>query len=318
MSLTIQLLIKDNERTLEKSILSILPLKSHIKAVDFGSKDDSLEICRKHNIQVIRLQDGDRSKIRNEMMGDGWNFYIQPWEVLISGHEYLVKLPPTGPLSYYIDIYQGQVVTRDIRLWRDLTFRYPIFETIIDRKAQKLGEVIIWSDNPPKRDILPRIEEWKSKSGSIEPLYYEAWAMLQDEKYDSFVAIATHYLSLDSHSKSAVMLRYYLAQIQAYINKEMGKATRNILPCIVAKPLMAEFWCLLGDILYSRKKYKKAREFYENAVVLGERRKGDDDWPVEIAKYKEHPDKMIASCREMVAGTKLFGPQKVSSRHLSH
>ena len=310
MSLTIQLLIKNNEKTLEESILSILPLKSPINAIDLGSKDDSLKICRKYGIETTTIKEDDYSKIRNEMLGDDWNFYIQPWEVLISGHDAIVKVA-AGPLSYYLDIYQGEIVTREIRLWRNLKFQYPIFETIIDKKAQKLAGTVIWSGNPPKRgDMLDRIEKWRSRSGSIEPYYYEAWAMLQDERYDSFIAIATHYLSLDSQSKSAVMLRYYLAQIQAHIQKDMGQATRSILPCIVAKPLMAEFWCFLGDIFYCRKKYKKAVEFYTNAIILGEKREGDDNWPVEIVKYKDYPEKMIASCNEITAGATLYGSQK--------
>jgi tetratricopeptide (TPR) repeat protein len=317
MALTIQLLIKNNETTLEKTFQSILPLKGHIKAIDLGSKDDSQEICRQYGVEIFKTtNEKDYAKLRNEMLGDDWNFYIHPWEILVSGHEQIEKAqlaaePRVGPYSYHLDVYQGDTVTREIRLWRDHRFSYPIFETILDKKSRKLPDIAIWSGVAPKEEgLLERIDEWKHKSGSIEPYYYEAWAMLQSGKYDSFITIATHYLSLDSKSKSAIMLRYYLAQVQGYLLKDIGQATRSIMPCVIARPLMAEFWCFLADMIYSRKKYKKAIELYTNAMMLGKRRPGDDDWPVEIAKYKEYPEKMIASSKEISSGIELYGSQK--------
>ena len=62
---------------------------------------------------------------------------------------------------------------------------------------------------------------------------------------------------------------------------------------------MAEFWCLLGDAYYKNRNYIKAMSFYENAIFLGSRRKTDDEWPLEISKYSEHPNKMIESCRNL-------------------
>jgi hypothetical protein len=65
-------------------------------------------------------------------------------------------------------------------------------------------------------------------------------------------------------------------------------------------PTMAEFWCLLGDINFELKKYKKAFYFYENAIMLGKLRVNDDDLPIDIIKYKEYPEKMKINCKDLL------------------
>lgn len=88
------------------------------------------------------------------------------------------------------------------------------------------------------------------------------------------------------------MIRYY----RALVNHHAGKghdATKDIIGCIVANPLMAEFWCLLGDI-YCRDRPDKAAEFYENGMILGEKRPKFDLWPMEISKYKKYPQEMMS------------------------
>ncbi len=79
--------------------------------------------------------------------------------------------------------------------------------------------------------------------------------------------------------------------------------------CLAKKPTMAEFWCLLGDVYYDAKDYDKAKEFYENAVILGSRRLKDDGWPMEISKYKEYPQKMIEACKKIKTSSKLYAAQ---------
>ena len=104
---------------------------------------------------------------------------------------------------------------------------------------------------------------------------------------------------------SAVMIRYHLAMVCVYKLGDHNKAIKYLLECIAARPLMAEFWCLLGDAHYKVRKYDKAVAFYENAIVLGgERLK--DHWPIEIPKYEDHPQKMIASCKEILQHSKVF------------
>ena len=72
-----------------------------------------------------------------------------------------------------------------------------------------------------------------------------------------------------------------------------------IVPCIVKNPTMAEFWCLLADIFYAINDCEKALCFYENAKILGSRRLKSCDYPMEISKYQEYPNKMIEACKSL-------------------
>ena len=92
------------------------------------------------------------------------------------------------------------------------------------------------------------------------------------------------------------MTQYYCSMVNCYIKKQYNTAIKFLLPCVAKKPTMAEFWCLLGDIYYALKDYERAKTFYENAIILGSRRLKNDDWPLEISKYKESPQKMIEGC----------------------
>jgi len=304
--LTIQLIVKDNESTLRAALESLSPLNSEIRVADLGSKDRSREICEQYGVQIQHFRDvEDYSAIRNQLLGEGWNFYLHPWEKLVSGHEQILN---TIGSSCYFDVYQGKNISREIRLCRGLQFRYPIYETLVDPAATKLPQGIIWA-LPHRRyeDAMPFIESWKSRSGATEPYYYLAWELLGQGSFTSFENIAKHYLSLEAIPKSSLMLRYRLAQVQLYNLGKPSEAATNALCCVGAKPLMAEFWCLLGDVYYAQKLYPHAKELYENAMILGARRPGDDDWPVELEKYKQHPTQMIESCEDMIAHKRLYG-----------
>lgn len=92
---------------------------------------------------------------------------------------------------------------------------------------------------------------------------------------------------------SATMLRYYIALIKFGIFEDYQSALKQIIMCIEHNPLMAEFWCLLGDMYFKNKHYMKSKAFYDNAVILGNRRLQLDDWPMHISKYKSYPEKQI-------------------------
>jgi tetratricopeptide (TPR) repeat protein len=70
---------------------------------------------------------------------------------------------------------------------------------------------------------------------------------------------------------------------------------------------MSEFWCLLGDCYYAIKDYEKSKSFYENALILGNKRLKNDGWPLEISKYKDYPQKMIESCDKIKSSLIFYG-----------
>jgi tetratricopeptide (TPR) repeat protein len=94
--------------------------------------------------------------------------------------------------------------------------------------------------------------------------------------------------------------------VYCYIKYDYKSALESILPCIAKKPTMAEFWCLLADIYYATKDYEKAKSFYENAIILGGKRLRSDEWPLEVSKYKDYPQKMIDSCEKIKQSSHVY------------
>jgi len=271
-----------------------------------ASSDRTPQICSEYGIKVVQTGKREISEIRNSLLGKEWNFYIHPWEVLATGHDEIKAIDTKK--AYNIQIYKKSIISYEIRLWRGAIFKNPIYETIKCNSNDVLSKSIIHAKLSTYyfEDVLSKIREWDDETMSLEASYYKAFALLEKRKFQEFMVIAEHYLALDSQSLSAIMMRYYLAQVQIQIYGNASKSVRNTLICIATKPLMAEFWCLLGDIYYKQKIYKKARSFYETAITLGQQRLKLDLWPVEIVKYEKYPSQMIANIDQILTESKLF------------
>jgi hypothetical protein len=102
------------------------------------------------------------------------------------------------------------------------------------------------------------------------------------------------------------MARYYLALVQGVVENDMKEAIQNITLCIAENPLMAEFWCLLGDMFVKMEKFRDAIAFYENAIALGCRRHQLDFWPMHISKYDEYPKDMMEKCKKAISSATAY------------
>jgi|SRR5262252_3745547 len=314
--LTCHLIVRDNQGTIERALASLMPLGCDLLAVDIGSKDDSYKICRRYGAEVIRLSLGhDYSKVRNEAVAHSkseWQLYLEPWEVLAGGHELIVQALPMEKTAYQFNCVQGDILTKEIRLWNKRTglrFENPIFETL-PGQGRDLGAVVLVESMDRTVEASALLKTWKEeKPLAVEPYYYQACVTLMQRKWDTFLTTADHYL-FHEKSPSALMprtmTRYYRGVVQGFIKKDYRAAIRDIINCLAVRPLMAEFWCLLADIYYAQKEYEKALVFYDNAIKLGSRRLRNDQWPLEIPKYKDYPEKMIAGCRKVIANSRFI------------
>ena len=310
--LTIQLLIKNNEKTIEKCLNSLINL-GNIVIIDIGSTDKTPKICKDFGYKPIpQSHHNDYSRLRNKHLKDGWNMYLFPYEFLADGIleiRNIIKI--SEKQSFLVKVLQGTVISKEIRLWnKSLKFSNPVYEKISDKETTlETEQVLIYSDQH-KMDLQERseiISAWKSSNPtSIEPYYYQALNSLLYGNYKEFTELADHYLFKEKNNQSAVMLRYYLAMVQAHQLDEFKSAIENTLTCIGFRPKMAEFWCLLGDVHYTLKQYGKAKEFYENAMILGSQRLLSDRWPLDVSKYKAHPSEMIDNIKKMNSEIKIY------------
>ena len=311
--ITTHLLVKNNENTIRKTLKSILSLNCDILIGDLGSTDNTISICKEYGGKVQEIYfNNDYSKARNELVesnGSPWQLYLEPWEVLATGHKLLMDIE--NPCVHFFRIIQNNVITKETRFWHkslQLKFINPIYETLTTHPSeQEMSDVLIYSKGSlvDAEQTLSIISTWEKQNPlSAEPCYYKAFTLLNQGNYDEFVKEAKRYLFLAKSGMSVVMMQYYLAIVQLRLG-DIKSAVRGAVSCIANKPLMAEFWCLLGDVHYKANQYRKAIYYYENAIILGKRRLNNDLWPVEINKYKKYPEKMIKNCESMYAGRML-------------
>lgn len=312
--LTIQMVINNNEETIESALDSIIGLKAEILVGDLGCKDNSIEICRKHGVKIVKLSlNDDLSQVRNRLMKEAsqpWNFYIEPWETLMSGHESIQNVILGSPSAYKTVAIQGDVITKQTRLWHkdmNLKFTNPVYETLSD-VGKELPVYIAIGPNNRSDLYLELVNKWRTKFPlATEPIYYTACAMLGNKQWDTFLNFANLYLHQEkTDAMSVFMTHYYCAMVNCYIKNDYQSAVKSLLFCLSKKPLMSEFWCLLADVYYAIKDYDRAKVFYDNAIVLGGRRLKDDGWPVEISKYKEYPEKMKLACESIKQSLRIY------------
>jgi glycosyltransferase involved in cell wall biosynthesis len=297
--LTIQIIIKNHKEVIKQTLESVKGFSVII--LDIGSTDGTTRICEEYGYRPVKVS-GDRSKIRNEVARD-WNMYLEPGEVIVSGREY-IKEGLEG--AYRFEVIQGDIITKPIRMWqKSLKFVNPVFEKIIDDKSGYLP-VVIWKDDFSE-DV--DLEGWKKADPlAVEPYYYQAFSYLRQKKYKEFISSANYYIfNQMASSIEGVMMRYYLSIVNCLIINNLEGAIRDVLICLGENILMAEFWCLLGDIYCKIREFPKAMHFYENAIILGNRRLRDDKWPMQISKYEEYPNNMIKICKDyMVEKVKYY------------
>jgi tetratricopeptide (TPR) repeat protein len=312
--ITVQILTKNNESTIVNTLESLLCLRCRIIVGDYGSTDSTLDICKKFGAEIIYVKGLRRDEARQKLAGmskSEWNLWIEPWEILFQNPFSYEKVPTD---SGYVRIINGININWEIRLWKNpCVFINPVFETIDPVSASNSSMIISSKGGPNIDDLFLLVNQWKANEPlKSQPYYYYACLLLLQEKYDEFLKVSDHYLFLEKTANmSSIMIRYYYAMVQITQKKSVRPALQNLNICLCAKPLMAEFWCLTGDVYYHLlSKFDLAKEFYENALILGSKRLNNDLWPMDVSKYKKYPQLMIDSCNQIIEKNADFFPMK--------
>ena len=302
---TIQIIVKNNEKTIEKTLKSIIPLEAKVLIANLGCSDSTLDICKKFkNTEIIDFYDANRSKIRNKLSRE-INFYLEPWEYIVAGHEEILKTKEICSVQFF----NNDIITKETRIWTNEKFDNPIFETINKDHSNYNPRIILSCKNEKdnRKENLIKTAEWLKENPTIsECYYYLACCHLALRDYKKFILYSDQYLVREKTvNTSYIMTKYYLSQVYQHNNK-IKEAAENALVCVSYYPFMAEFWCLLGDIYYKQKKFKKSKSLYENAIIIGKKRKITDKLPIEIKKYKEYPENMINNIKQILKNTKIY------------
>jgi len=304
--ITTQIITLNSQNNLEKTLTSLKGI-GPIIVNDLGSTDQTREICQKHGVILRYHQLGDGyASLRNRLTTESstnWQLYLNPGEVVVQGHQLLKNLKFS---AYYVPLISGTIYWKEIRLWnkeRNYLFQNSVFESLHCETQYELNLMLYCDGQANIPEKLTLIKAWRDREPTNAMTYYaEASCMLSLGKMDEFMRVSEHYMFLEKNKTgmSAIMNRYYYAMCS--MSKGQVKPTlQNLNLCLCVKPLMAEFWCAIGDVYYHLlRQFDKAKEFYENAMLLGSRRKGSDKWPMDISKYKNYPLKMIESCKKLL------------------
>ena len=310
---TIHLLTKNNEKTIEKTLRSIQECNSRVMVGDMGSTDSTVKICEEHNADVYRTHTLSRYEARNhlsKLSDKGWKMYIEPWEVMAQGH---TLIDGTSGACCRGKVLQNGILSKEIRFWKIGEFVNPVFERLNVVSDLEIDAVFYAIGGPDINETLQLLNKWKLDHPTApQPYYYHACLALSQGKYNDFLNLSDHYMAMESNKSclSAVMNRYYYALAQVVYKKNHRLALQNLNLCLCANSLMAEFWCLTGDVFYHLlNNFEDASQFYRNAIFLGARRDSKDKWPMEISKYREYPEKMLQSCESILGHESIWGRQ---------
>lgn len=304
--ITVQLIVNNNENTIEKTLESIIPLESKILIANIGCEDKTIDICKKYkNLEIINFYNNEnRSEIRNKLSKE-INLYLEPWECIINGHEEIKK----SNKICSVQIFNNDIITKETRIWSSEKFTNPIFESIKKEHSNYNPKIILSSKNEKdnRKENLIKAEKWVKENPTLsDSYYYLACCYLSLREYKKFILYSDQYLVRESKiNLSYIMTKYYLSQVYLH-GGDIKKSAENALECVSYCPFMAEFWCLLGDIYYKLKQYKKSKSLYENAIIIGKKRKNSDKFPIEIKKYKEYPNQMISNIKKIIKNTKIY------------
>jgi hypothetical protein len=278
---------------------------------DTVGSDKLKAFCFENGIAYVKLGLGDSfADCHNHLLKQSdtpWHMHLYPGETLVNPEE-IQGLTAGRAVAYRLPCVQSGWLNKEVRLYhRDLKCRFSraVFEAV--EVKGEFAELYI-TGGVGGGPIASVADKWVEKNPlALTPRYYKAISLLLEGKQVEFVAAAKEQLFADNKATiDNIMLRYYLACALAANPATHKECGQQIVECLAANVLMAEFWCLLGDVCFAEGGYERAKAFYRNAVTLGSQRRKDDEWPMHIAKYKKHPDKMIAACDETVAGAKNF------------
>lgn len=297
--LTAHVLTRNNISTIERCVESALAVADRVIVGDLGSEDGTQEVCRGLGAEVVSVRfGGDYSEARNGLLKEGSNMYLEPWEFVAKGGE-LIRTLSGGAHLYVV---QGGFISKQVRVWKDGLFVNPVFERVSGAGGAVVkSDIVIASAGEPdsRTENTDICRLWaRRRPTSPEPRYYLACSLLAQGLVDEFMAEARVYLSMDKEGgESSLLMNYYLSRVE-FSKGMLGDASKRAAACVALKPTFAEFWCLLGDMMYSRGKFSKAAELYRNARVLGSRRRSDDTFPIEVSKYGRYPRLMEEKCEK--------------------
>lgn len=303
-TVSLAMIIKDEEEMLEQCLMSIKDIVDEIIIVDTGSKDNSISIASKFTDKIFNYEwDNNFSNARNysiEKCTKDWIFFMDADDYFNprDKNKFLKLIESSDKEGYffvtknYIDLnrkdkYSTNLNIRLIRNKDRYEFVGAIHEQLVEKRNKTL-DISLFStvdiSIEHKGYLKAVMEKKQKKERNINILEEE----LKKDPKNIFMNfnMGNEYLSLENYNKA---LEYYdisyknstevrgfthkllLRMVVCYNElKEFKKAIKLAEEAIKVFPKFTEVYYMLGTILEKERKYTLAIESYEKAIDIGE------------------------------------------------
>ena len=315
-NITVTMIVRDSEKTLERALLSIKPLNPQIVILDTGSKDNTMSIAKKYtNFVFEKTWVDDFSVARNETL----QYVSNDWIMYLDSDEWLHDSAPAKILSivnqerpefpfYSFELHQGPMRLPQVRLWhksRGAKWYRPVHELLLPNAPRGVKEdIVVYHESRPeelsssKRNIT--ILKKAMDEDPHDPLnhFYLSVEYNIVQEYDKSVYHGLKFLVTDQNVMLGrkMYIKYVLAWTYAWKKQEAKLAIKNCIEALAVNICIPEFWCVLGDVYLNLfRKIPQARCFYRNAIHFGKYHpKGM--WLRDLEKSSVYPEHMIKKC----------------------
>lgn len=293
MSISLCLIVKDEEKNLEKCLNSFRPLCDEIIVVDTGSKDKTKQIAKILGAKVFDFKwRDDFSAARNFAISKA----TKKWVMVVDADDviekkslkklevYLKKVPGSTKVIFLPYVYtqtdgqKGQMTWLP-RLWRrslNLKYIYPIHEyldisAVRSKSIANVEAPIVHhkfnQDYRPglKRNLKILTSAIKKKPTDLRLLYYLVHDHLHLGKFKEALRWCENYF--EAKPKDTIHLSKVF-NMQGICYLETGQpqlAQHSFLLAIGASPLLIEPYLELGDWYYRHRRFEEAIHMYRLA-----------------------------------------------------
>lgn len=271
-------------QTLEKTLKSLIDKVDHV--IIGVTKDAKVD---------VKLPDWCVARSCSGRFDEWRNNKLNSQTLIINAGEELEGDLSVEEGTYRVYVMDDQVVSKETRIVdkHDGKFINPVYECFDTKEIPPLVPIFIKPNTSPS--LLELVEKWKKEEpGTCEVDYYKAFELLKKGDYKGFIKNAEYFLFRcgEKNKSSAIMTKYYLGTILLMMG-EVDRAATYFVSGLQESPMMAEFWCGLGDCFLKSGHDERAKRMYKNAIFMGKRRDPSDDLPITVPLYDMYPETMI-------------------------
>ena len=286
MTLSVCLIVKDEQDVLERCLLCVSKFADEIIIVDTGSTDDSLQIAKKFTQKVYFFKWCDDFSVARNFAFDKASCDLLMWldaDDIITD-ENCAKINALKnkfedfdmAVLPYATVFDGEnptfIYNRERIFRRDKSYRFSgeVHEAVVPHGKIYYSDAVIYhkkvKQNEPLRNL--RILQRKIAAGntlSERDKFYYGRELLFNGMYRESIAVLEEFSEGNGWEVNRVEACLNLYQAYLAIGKEK-RAMNALLQSFSICPPNSQICCILGEYFLNRGEYKHSIYWYEEAL----------------------------------------------------